>query len=72
MFLTFQFSMFLFDIAKLDKDFFQCVNLIKKLDLIIQIDLVSLKATEGLNTYKHGIKKHFLERMKNNESNTYS
>ena len=33
---------------------------------------VSLKATEGLNTYKHRIKKHFLDRMKNNESNIYS
>ena len=33
---------------------------------------VSLKATEGLNTYKHKIKKHFLNRMKNNESDIYS
>ena len=33
---------------------------------------VSLKATEGLNTYKHMIKKHFLHRMKNNESDIYS
>ena len=33
---------------------------------------VSLKATKGLNTYKHRIKKHFLDRMKNNESNIYS
>ena len=33
---------------------------------------VSLKATECLNTYKHKIKKHFLKRMKNNESDTYS
>ena len=35
MLLVFQFSMFLFDIAKFDKDFFQCVNLIKKLDLVM-------------------------------------
>ena len=35
MFLVFEFSMFLFDITKLDKDFFQCVNVIKKLDLIM-------------------------------------
>ena len=33
---------------------------------------LSLKATEGLNTDKHRIKKHFLDRMKNNESNIYS
>ena len=33
---------------------------------------VSLKATEGLSTYKHKIKKHFLNRMKNNESDIYS
>ena len=33
---------------------------------------VSLKATEGLNTYKHKMKKHFLNRMKNNESDIYS
>ena len=32
---------------------------------------VSLKATEGLiNIYKHKIKKHFLNRMKNDESDT--
>ena len=29
---------------------------------------VSLKAIEGLNTYEHKIKKHFLNRMKSNES----
>ena len=33
---------------------------------------VSLKATEDVNTYKHTIKNHFLDRMKNNESNKYS
>ena len=33
---------------------------------------VSLKATEGLNTYKHRKKKHILDRMKNKESNIYS
>ena len=33
---------------------------------------VSLKATEGLNTNKHRIKKYFLDRMKSNESNLYS
>ena len=33
---------------------------------------VSLKTTEGLNTYKHKMKKHFLNRMKNNESDIYS
>ena len=33
---------------------------------------VSLKATKGLNTYKRWMKKHFLDRMKNNESNIYS
>lgn len=32
----------------------------------------SLKATEGLNAYKHKIKKHFLDRMKNNEKDIYS
>ena len=32
---------------------------------------VSLKAIEGLNTYKHNIKMHFLNRMKNNESDIY-
>ena len=33
---------------------------------------LSLKAAEDLNTYKHRIKKYFLDRMKNNESNIYS
>ena len=33
---------------------------------------VSLKATEGLKTYKHKVKRHFLDRMKNNESDIYS
>ena len=33
---------------------------------------VCLKAAEGLNTYKHRIEKHFLDRMKNNESNIYN
>ena len=33
---------------------------------------VYLKATEGLNTYKHKMKKHFLNRIKNNESDIYS
>ena len=33
---------------------------------------VSLKATEGLNTFKHRKKKHFLHRMKNHEINIYS
>ena len=32
---------------------------------------VSVKATEGFNTYKHKIKKNFLSRMKNNESDIY-
>ena len=32
---------------------------------------VSLKATEGLNTYKHKMEKHFLNRMRNNESDIY-
>ena len=31
-----------------------------------QNNLISLKATEGLSTYKHKIKKHFPDRMKNN------
>ena len=33
---------------------------------------VSMKATEGLNTYKRKIKKNFLNRMKNHESDIYS
>ena len=33
---------------------------------------VYLKATEGLNTYKHKMKKHFLNRIKNNENDIYS
>ena len=33
---------------------------------------IYLKATEGLHTYKHKIKKHFLDKMKNNESDIYS
>ena len=33
---------------------------------------VSFKATKDINTYKHRITKHFLDRMKNNESNIYS
>ena len=34
---------------------------------------IFLKATEGLNTHKHKIKRHFLDRMNNNESdNIYS
>ena len=33
---------------------------------------VSLKTTEGLNTYKRRIKKHFLDRKKNNEINIYN
>ena len=32
----------------------------------------SLKATECLNTYKHEVKKHFLDRMKNRERNICS
>ena len=32
---------------------------------------VYLKATESLSTYKHKIKKHFLDRMKNDESDIY-
>ena len=32
---------------------------------------VSLKATEGLNTKQTQDKKHFLGRMKNNESDVY-
>ena len=31
----------------------------------------SLKATKGLNTYKRKVKKHFLDRMKNKESNVF-
>ena len=34
--------------------------------------LVSLKATENLSTYKHKIKKHFLNRMKNDESDIHT
>ena len=33
---------------------------------------VSLKVNEGLNTYKHKIKNHFLDGMKNNESDICS
>ena len=33
---------------------------------------VSLKPTESLNTYKQKMKEHFLNRMKNNESDIYS
>ena len=32
---------------------------------------VSLKATDGLNTYKDKIKKNFLSKIKNNESDIY-
>ena len=32
---------------------------------------IFLKATEGLNTHKHKIKRHFLDRMNNNESDIY-
>ena len=32
----------------------------------------SLKATECLNTYKHEVKKHFLDRLKNRERNLCS
>ena len=31
----------------------------------------SLKTTKGLNTYKRKVKKHFLDRMKNKESNVF-
>ena len=34
--------------------------------------LVYLKATEGLNTFKNNMKKHFLNGIKNNESDIYS